>query len=76
MRATPVMGPLVSDERMTSRNGAMYSSGTTADQSVEIAGAPLSDAQALTSLQRQQTACHSPDCGLRGSRDTMSYLAI
>ena len=31
--ATPVMGPLVSGERMTSRNGARYSSGSTLPQS-------------------------------------------
>ena len=33
MSATPVMGPLVSGERMTSRKGARYSSGSTLAQS-------------------------------------------
>ena len=31
--ATPVMGPLVSGERMTSRKGCRYSRGSTRDQS-------------------------------------------
>ena len=33
VRAVPVMGPLVSDDRMTSRKGPRYSSGSTTDQS-------------------------------------------
>ena len=35
-RATPVMGPLVSGERITSRNGPRYSSGSTSDQSAPL----------------------------------------